>query len=301
MNFVIIFLVIIIFILIIYLFLLKKEIVKITTELKEIKNEDTNLTIHSNISSNELAYLINEINSLLVSIRDKEILLERKNSNVRKMMTNISHDLRTPLTSAIGYIDIVLNEDLSEEEKKKSLKIIKNRLKKLEELINSFFEFSKIMSKDKKPDLESVNIVSLLEECIANYYDDYSRENRKILFENSILKLNILSNNKMLTRVFDNLISNAYKHSSSNLIIKLTKKEILEISFENDLNYDELDVERIFDEFYTIDISRTKQNTGLGLAIAKEFCEMLGWNIYALKQGNKLKIVLKFDLENKYN
>lgn len=299
MNFVIIFLVIIIFILIIYLFLLKKEIVKITTELKEIKNEDTNLTIHSNISSNELAYLINEINSLLVSIRDKEILLERKNSNIRKMMTNISHDLRTPLTSAIGYIDIVLNEDLSEEEKKKSLNIIKNRLKKLEELINSFFEFSKIMSKDKKPDLESVNIVSLLEECIANYYDDYSRENRKIIFENSILKLNILSNNKMLTRVFDNLISNAYKHSSSDLIIKLTKKEILEISFENDLNYDELDVERIFEEFYTIDISRTKQNTGLGLAIAKEFCEMLGWNTYALKQDNKLKIVLKFDLENK--
>lgn len=129
MNFVIVFLVIIIFILIIYLFLLKKEIVKITLELKEIQNEDTNLNLHSNISSSELILLINEINSLLISIRDKEILLERKKSNTRKMITNISHDLRTPLTSAIGYIDIVLNENLSEEEKKKSLNIIKKGLR----------------------------------------------------------------------------------------------------------------------------------------------------------------------------
>ncbi len=296
MNFVIVFLVIIIFILIIYLFLLKKEIVKITLELKEIQNEDTNLNLHSNISSSELILLINEINSLLISIRDKEILLERKKSNTRKMITNISHDLRTPLTSAIGYIDIVLNENLSEEEKKKSLNIIKKRLKKLEELINSFFEFSKIISTDKKPEIKNVNIVSVIEECIANYYDDYSKNNRKIIFANDILKINILSNKQMLTRIFDNLISNAYKHSDSDLIIKLMSKEEIEISFENDLNYDKLDIDRIFDEFYTVDISRTKQNTGLGLAIVKEFCDMLGWKIYALKQDNKLKIVLKFKI-----
>lgn len=296
MNFVIVFLVIIIFILIIYLFLLKKDIVKITLELKEIQNEDTNLNLHSNISSSELILLINEINSLLISIRDKEILLERKKSNTRKMITNISHDLRTPLTSAIGYIDIVLNENLSEEEKKKSLNIIKKRLKKLEELINSFFEFSKIISTDKKPEIKNVNIVSVIEECIANYYDDYSKNNRKIIFANDILKINILSNKQMLTRIFDNLISNAYKHSDSDLIIKLMSKEEIEISFENDLNYDKLDIDRIFDEFYTVDISRTKQNTGLGLAIVKEFCDMLGWKIYALKQDNKLKIVLKFKI-----
>lgn len=294
MNFIIIFLIISIFILITYIFLLKREIKKITNELKSIKNENTNLTVHSNISSNELLLLINEINSLLINIRDKEILLERKNNNAKKMMTNISHDLRTPLTSAIGYIDIVLNEDLSNEEKKKNLNIIKNRLKKLEELINSFFEFSKIISSDKKIQTKSVNVVSVIEECIANYYDDYSRNNRKIILENNISKLNILSNKEMLIRIFDNLISNAYKHSDSDLIVKLINNDILEISFENDLVIDNLDIERIFDEFYTMDISRTKQNTGLGLAIVKEFCEMLGWGIYALKQDKKLKIILRY-------
>lgn len=294
MNFIIIFLIVSIFILITYLFLLKREIKKITSELKSIKKEDTNLTVHSNISSNELLLLINEINSLLINIRDKEILLERKNNNAKKMMTNISHDLRTPLTSAIGYIDIVLSEDLSNEEKKKNLNIIKNRLKKLEELINSFFEFSKIISSDKKIQTKSVNIVSVIEECIANYYDDYSRNNRKIILESNVSKLNVLSNKEMLTRIFDNLISNAYKHSDSDLIVKLINNDILEISFENDLVIDNLDIERIFDEFYTMDISRTKQNTGLGLAIVKEFCEMLGWAIYALKQDKKLKIILRF-------
>lgn len=294
MNFIIIFLIVSIFILITYLFLLKREIKKITNELKSIKKEDTNLTVHSNISSNELLLLINEINSLLINIRDKEILLERKNNNAKKMMTNISHDLRTPLTSAIGYIDIVLSEDLSNEEKKKNLNIIKNRLKKLEELINSFFEFSKIISSDKKIQTKNVNIVSVIEECIANYYDDYSRNNRKIILESNVSKLNVLSNKEMLTRIFDNLISNAYKHSDSDLIVKLINNDILEISFENDLVIDNLDIERIFDEFYTMDISRTKQNTGLGLAIVKEFCEMLGWAIYALKQDKKLKIILRF-------
>lgn len=79
------------------------------------------------------------------------------------MMTNISHDLRTPLTSAMGYVGIMKNSDLSREEQKREIEIIEKRLIRLEELLDAFFEFSKIISGDNLPDMEEVNLVAVLE------------------------------------------------------------------------------------------------------------------------------------------
>lgn len=128
---------------------------------------------------------------------------------------------------------------------------------------------------------------------MANYYDDYIKENREIIFENKIKKIKLESNKQMLIRVFDNLIGNAFKHSKGNLLIKITQNEKIKIEFINDLLDDNLDIIHIFEEFYTIDIARTKGNTGLGLAIAKEFIEKLDGKIYAKKIENKLDIVIE--------
>ena len=103
------------------------------------------------------------------------------------------------------------------------------------------------------------------------------------------------SNEPMLVRVFDNLIRNAYKHSDGNLDIEVSQsKDEVKIKFMNNLLYNDLDADRIFDEFYTVDISRTKGNTGLGLAIAKEFVEQLNGKIDAAKKSNKLIIRITF-------
>ena len=199
-------------------------------------------------------------------------------------MTNISHDLRTPLTSALGYIDIILKSDLSEEEKKKDLITIEKRLRRLEELISSFFEFSRIISTNKLPTLE---------ESVIVFYDDYKKNNRKILLDCNQRKIIINSNKMLLTRIFENLIGNAYKHSNSDLIIKVEKLNKVKIIFSNELLDNDIDIDRIFDEFYTVDISRTKEGTGLGLAIAKEFTRQLNGKIYAEKQKNQLKIIIE--------
>ena len=97
----------------------------------------------------------------------------------------------------------------------------------------------------------------------------------------------------MLTRVFDNLIGNSYKHSNSNLNIKVEEKENIEIIFSNKLENQNLDINHIFDEFYTVDISRTKNNTGLGLAIAKEFIENLEGTIQAKEKKDNLEVIIK--------
>lgn len=98
----------------------------------------------------------------------------------------------------------------------------------------------------------------------------------------------------MLERIFDNLIRNAYKHSNNDLDINLYIDKNIVISFSNELLDNNLDVEKIFDEFYTVDISRTKGNTGLGLAIVKEFVEQLNGKIIAENIENKLIITILF-------
>lgn len=293
MEFIIIILIIIIIILLTYLFLYHNEIKHISKEIDNIKDLDSNTLIHSKYNLKNINNLIYKINNLLTESKNIKIDYGNKNKSLMKMMTNISHDLRTPLTSALGYIDIILKSDLSEEEKKKDLITIEKRLRRLEELISSFFEFSKIISTNKRPALEKINLTSVLEESVIVFYDDYKKNNREILLDCNQRKIIINSNKMLLTRIFENLIGNAYKHSNSDLNIKVEIENKVKIIFSNELLDNDVDIDRIFDEFYTVDISRTKEGTGLGLAIAKEFTKQLNGNIYAEKHKNQLKIIIE--------
>lgn len=294
MEYLIIILLIIIILLSLYLFFVNKELERITSCLKEVKNDDSNQLINKELSSKVIGNLLKEINNLLKTNREEKIEYEKKNKALRKMITNISHDLRTPLTSALGHLDLISNSNLSIEEKEHSLKVVEERLHHLEDLINSFFELSCIVSSNKEIVLEPTNVIAILESCIAYYYDDYKNANRTIIFYNKIKKYNIQTNKEMLKRIIDNLIANAYKHSESNLTIKVEEKGALTIRFKNELNFKDLDINHIFDEFYAVDISRTKGNTGLGLAIAKEFTQKLNGTIKAEKKNNNLEIILNF-------
>ena len=142
--------------------------------------------------------------------------------------------------------------------------------------------------------INTVNLNKVLEESIVGYYEDYEKENREILFSCKENKIIINSNELFLKRIFDNLIGNAYKHSNSNLDIKVTINKSLKIEFKNILHEKKIDIDRIFEEFYTVDISRTKGGTGLGLAIAKEFTEQLGGKISARIEKNFLIIKVEF-------
>ena len=251
--------------------------------------------MHTEFVSKKIHDLVECINTHLTEIKSKESKLERKNANFVKMIRNISHDLRTPLTSSLGYVSLMLDSDMPDQEKSKNLKIVEDRLKRLSELIDSFFEFSKILSNNQIIELNEINLVAILEKSISNHYEDFSNQHRIINFKTNKQKIIIKSNEVMLERIFDNLIRNAYKHSVSNLDIDVRMTNRVEITFTNDLIYKDLDTDKIFDEFYTVDISRTKENTGLGLAIVKEFVTELGGTIQAKKTKDKLKIKITFN------
>ena len=295
MEIILVILVIIILFLVCYLFFMKMELRRIKKELDLVLSRKTNGLIHTEFTSKEIHDLVECINTHLTEIKSKESKLERKNANFVKMIRNISHDLRTPLTSSLGYVSLMLESDITEQEKIKNLKIVEERLKRLSELIDSFFEFSKILSNNQIIELDEINLVAVVEKAISNHYEDFSKDNRMIDFKTNKRKIKIKSNEVMLIRVFDNLIRNAYKHSNGNLDIEINQNnDKVKIKFINDLLYNDLDVDRIFDEFYTVDISRTKGNTGLGLAIAKEFVEQLKGKIKADKKNNKLIITIIF-------
>lgn len=295
MEIILVILVIIILFLVCYLFFMKMELRRIKKELDLVLSRKTNGLVHTEFTSKEIHDLVECINTHLTEIKSKESKLERKNANFVKMIRNISHDLRTPLTSSLGYVSLMLESDMTEQEKIKNLKIVEERLKRLSELIDSFFEFSKILSNDQIIEQDEINLVAVMEKAISNHYEDFSKDNRMIDFKTNKRKIKIKSNEVMLIRVFDNLIRNAYKHSNGNLDIEINQNnDKVKIKFINDLLYNDLDVDRIFDEFYTVDISRTKGNTGLGLAIAKEFVEQLKGKIKADKKNNKLIITIIF-------
>ena len=267
----------------------RRELRNIIGQLRLLRDTDTNALLRS--SNGTADALIDEVNSLLSELRTIRAEYTRKNHELEQMITNISHDLRTPLTSAMGYINMIRTSELPEEEKQRELEIIERRLTRLEALINSFFEFSKMISRGEPPELEELNPCAVLEEAVVNYFDDYTARGRSISLDTPSQRLRIRSNRRVLMRIFDNLIGNALKHGCGDLYIKLDAGDRISISFTNGVT-EKLDTSRIFDEFYTTDISRTKGNSGLGLAIAKQFTELLGGRITAECTDDSFKILI---------
>ena len=292
---------ILIFTVAVLLFLLlicQYEMKNISRQLESIMESDTNGLVHTVGAGGAGRRLINAVNAVLGKMRREGIAYRQKSHDLELMMTNISHDLRTPLTSAMGYVNLIRSGEISQEEQARELAIVEQRLLRLEELINSFFEFSKIISEDRKPEMEQINLTALLEEAIAHYYDDYCERGRMIVFENDRTKCMAYSNRNMLMRVFENLIGNGLKHGDGNLCVVLSCSDGIRISFSNKPVDEDIDVSRIFDEFYTTDISRSKGNTGLGLAIAKQFTRMLGGKISAESRSGMFTIIVELPGNN---
>lgn len=281
--------------LLLFLFLMqKREIKSMAEQLHAIGKEDTNELVHSESGGKASGELTNEINALLKETRRMRMEYQQKKHELNQMMTNISHDLRTPLTSAMGYVGMLQNSGLPQAEKERGTAIVEQRLRRLEELLDSFFEFSKIISGDGRPDREELNLVALLEESVVHYYDDFTGQEREILLHCDKPKRNVLANRNMLLRIFDNLISNAFRHGAGNLSVSVGGTETVRVRFENDFSGPDMDENRIFDEFYTTDISRSKGGTGLGLAIAKQFTQMLGGTITAEYDGRTFDVTVEF-------
>lgn len=294
MEIVIIILVIIILFLLSYLFFMKREVRRIKKEIFLIHKNNSNNLVNSEFKAKELTELIDEINKILKNEKENFSAQVKQKKMLNSVMLNISHDLRTPLTSALGYTNMLLSQEKLSEIDFNEINIIKERLLRLEELIDSFFVFSKISNESKNIEKDNANLIELLEDSIVSYYDEFKKEDRNIVIDKNVNKCLIKTNKELLKRIFDNLVVNALKHGDGNLFIDFKEDTFIEISFSNRVLSNDLDISQIFDEFYTTDISRTKGNTGLGLAIVKSFTVLLGGKIEAFLKEDFLYIIIKF-------
>ncbi len=249
----------------------------------------------------ELAILAKEINNMSLKLKNKieeEKAAERLKS---ELITNVSHDLRTPLTSLIGYIQLAVNDNISSEDKDKYIKISLEKSKKLKSLIDDLFEYSKLESGGIKLEKARVNIVEIIEQSIGEL--SIQAKERDIKFNKNFKdsKLELTADPNKIARVFENIIENAIKYSVKGSNVNINLKEINEsviISFENIVdNITEEDIEKVFNRFYRMDESRSSGTTGsgLGLAIAKSIVELHKGRIWAQSENGKFIINIEFN------
>ncbi len=216
-------------------------------------------------------------------------------------MANISHDLKTPLTSIINYTDILIKEKVSESEKEEFLKILNRKSLKLKTLIEDLFEISKINSGKVELNKEQVDIVEFLNQSIAEYSDTeiYKNKNLTFITKTFLPEIKINLDGNRMSRVFENLINNSLKYSLSNTRIYIEIEDIvkgIKISFKN-VSYSPLDFDKkeIFERFTRGDKSRTSdiEGSGLGLAIAKSIVELHDGIMYIDFDGDLFKAIIE--------
>lgn len=275
----------------------KREIDKLKENLSKINKRDTNELLKISYPDKNLEGLIVEINNAIKIKKDIEFKYKEKDLELRQSIANMSHDLRTPLTSIMGYIQLLEDKDTSEDDKKLYMSIIERRSKTLRDLISNFYDLSRIQADEYKMIMEDINLSEKLCELIASFYDDFEKKN---LEPDIYIKENISmikADEQSVIRIFTNLIQNVLKHARSSLRIVLKDEETFILTeFSNDgPELKEEDVPKIFDRFFTADRMRTGQNTGLGLAITKSLVEKMGHEIWAEKIQDKLYIRIKWN------
>nr|WP_188384767.1 HAMP domain-containing sensor histidine kinase [Ornithinibacillus halotolerans] len=274
------------------LFSIKKEVHNISQQLQKYTNRKTNKKIDIALMDKDIEKLgiqINKLMDMYVTEHREKIRFEMEQ---KQAVANISHDLRTPLTSILGYIQMAEAENVELEEKEEFLSIAKQRAKRLEALLNDFFELSVIESAEHKLKSERININRLVVDTIMSFYDRFNEKNLEPIINIPKGNLFIIADESAVSRVVENLISNAIKHSDGNIIISLEEKEsTIMLSIKNDAyTLTKQDVERIFDRFYMVDQSRSDNSTGLGLSIVKSFMDKMNGTIASELVNGQLAI-----------
>lgn len=270
--------------------LMKKSAKEIEQGLAEKLMTETNTLIGISSGDKEMRRLASAINVQLRKLRAERHRFQLGDTELKNAITNISHDLRTPLTAIYGYLDLLEREELSEAASRYA-RIIRNRAEMLRQLTEELFRYSVVLTTGGELVSEPTVINSVLEESAAAFYTALNE--RGIAPEIRMPESKVIRSldRAALSRVFSNLFSNAIKYSDGDLEIALT--EAGEITFSNTASgLSELEVGRLFDRFYTVEAAR--KSTGLGLAIARTLVEQMNGTISCELHDRRLIIRIVF-------
>ena len=280
---------VVIIILAIKIRMMQKSMDEICSCLSEHLSSDTNQLITVSSSDKHVRLLASEIAKQLAELRRQRRQYINGDRELKEAVTNISHDLRTPLTAICGYLELLEAEEMTDNTRR-YVEQISNRTEALKALTEELFRYS-VISSVSDLNYEKVNIGRVLEDTLISFYGAF--EQKKISPNISLPDGVIIRSldKSALSRIFGNIISNAVKYSDGDFSVTMT--DTGEITFSNTASeLSSVDVGKLFDRFYTVDSAR--KSTGLGLSIAKLLTERMGGCITADYKGNTLSITLSF-------
>jgi len=269
--------------------ILKKSMDEICTEFTRSIAEDTNVQVSVSSGDKTARKLAKAINRELTQLRKLKLQHANGDRELKEAVTNISHDLRTPLTAICGYLDLLCREEKSEKVES-YVSQIKNRTESLKSLTEELFRYSVVTTmQELKP--ERLDMVRALEESLLSFYavmQEKGIEPEIILPDEPVWRV---MDAGAINRIFSNIISNTVKYSDGDLCVVMNESGC--ITFSNTAkSLSTVEVGRLFDRFYTVEASRS--STGLGLSIAKVLTERMGGDISAQYQNERLYVMLKF-------
>ena len=277
------------------LFLLKQDIRQLSNKLSDIAHIDTNARLATHTFDKSVSRLIQSINAMLKKNRMDHIAAKRTEAELKRAITNISHDLRTPLTAARGYLQMLESSDLDPVTRARYVEIIGGRLENLSALMGNLFEFAQVIEGNTVFEIQAVNISNALRDALSESYRELEHKGFRVEIDIPEAPVLCRCDPDALRRVLQNLLKNVCVHGRGELRVRL-REGVIEIANRAD-GLERMDVAQLFERFYTSDASRSNQNTGLGLAIARELTERMGGALLAEKDEDMLvmRLVLPQD------
>lgn len=277
---------VVIILLCVKIYLLKKSAREISAQFADRLKNDTNNLIYVSSSDKDIRRLAESLNAQLSAMRTEELSYIQGNRELKSAVTNISHDLRTPLTAICGYLDMIQKTD-DPEKQARYLSIMKERADMMKHLTEELFRYSVIVSDETELKTETVFVNQLLAESISSFYPTLSEKGIAPKISITEERVERKLDSDALSRVFANLLNNAAKYSDGDLEIALTESG--EITFSNTAKeLSAVEVEQLFDRFYTVEAAR--HSTGLGLSIARSLIQRMGGSITAEYSDERLTI-----------
>lgn len=268
--------------------ILKKSAREISAQFSDRLKDDTNNLIYISSSDRDMKHLAENLNDELKDMRKKQLQYEYGNTELKNAITNVSHDIRTPLTAIAGNLYMIgKTDDISEI--MAYVNAIEERTETMKQLTEELLRYSIIISDENKPQTEDIFVNQLLAESISSFYPVLTEKGitPSIHLTDARIVRNV--NRSELARVFSNLLNNAVKYSDGDL--EITLSDTGKITFSNTTKeLSTVEVEQLFDRFYTVETAH--HSTGLGLSIARALVERMGGTITADYDDGRLTIII---------
>ncbi|MEK3759850.1 HAMP domain-containing sensor histidine kinase [Paenibacillus sp. FSL P4-0338] len=279
----------------IYLLNYRRQVSQISSQLSFIMEHESRKLVATQLKPREIGRLVRECNNLLSRQRAMGEQFSRKNQEMNLAITSLSHDIRTPLTSLDGYLQLALRTE-AEQEKGRYVALAQSRIQQIIKLVDELFLYTKLQNPEYSLELQPVDVMEVLKRNLFTFIDDFTRSGNEPELQLPENSPRVMGDIHALERIFTNIVGNYFIHGKGPLTLEVEdRQDMLCMRFTNHLKAGRrVDTEQIFTRFYKEDPARTRHSSGLGLSIVKALMEKMNGHAEAGCTADTFSILIGF-------